>query len=147
MNQPAKLPIPPAQESPDNAEYHAGLAEGRLLLPRCDSCGVVIWYPRHRCPDCGSGEVTWFEVSGRGTVYSFTIVRAGPPPFHTVGPYVLAYVQLEEGPRVLTNLVVASAAMGMIEIGDQVEACVDMGGEGGVPPLLRFRPIGARPAG
>ncbi len=139
MNARARLPVPPGGVTPDNAEFHAGLAEGRLLLPRCDHCGVVIWYPRHHCPKCGSNQVSWFEASGRGTLYSFTIVRNGPGSFAEAGPYVLAYVELEEGPRVLTNLIVESEAFDGVTIGDRVDATIDKGEEG-VPPLLRFRP-------
>ena len=53
-------------------------AEGRLLLKRCDGrCGTVIWYPRSICPVCGSLETSWFEASGRGTIYSCTVTRRG----------------------------------------------------------------------
>jgi uncharacterized OB-fold protein len=57
------------------------------------------------CPFCGSLAVTDTEVSGRGTVYSFTIIRRGAGPFRDVAPYVLAMVQLAEGPTMMTNLV------------------------------------------
>jgi hypothetical protein len=120
--------------TPDNAEFHAGLEAGRLLLPRCDSCGTVIWYPRHHCPACGSTRVSWFQASGRGAVYSFSIVRRGPAPYHEVGPYVLAYVELEEGPRVLTNIL---ANPDEVQIGAAVTAVIETAE--GVPPLLRFR--------
>jgi uncharacterized OB-fold protein len=128
------LPVPPGRVTPDNAEFHDGLGEGRLLLPRCDSCATVIWYPRHHCPACGSNEVSWFQASGRGTVYSFTIVRRGPPPFDGSGPYVLAYVELEEGPRVLTNILADPAE---VQMDARVEAVIDRAED--APPLLRFR--------
>jgi hypothetical protein len=57
------------------------------------------------CPFCGSLAVSDTEVSGRGTVYSFSIIRRGAGPFRDVAPYVLAMVQLAEGPTMMTNLV------------------------------------------
>ena len=132
------LPVPRAAVSPDTAEHFAGLEAGRLLLPRCDRCGAVIWYPRHFCPACGHLEVSWFAASGRGSVYSFTVIRKGQGAYAESAPYVLAYVELEEGPRVLTNLLVEEAELGALGIGDPVVAVVERAD--GVPPLLRFRP-------
>lgn len=134
------LPIPPGRVSPDNREHFEGLEEGRLLVPRCDGCGAVFWYPRHFCPACGSREVTWLEASGRGTVYSFSIIRRGQGAYAEAGPYVLAYVELEEGPRVMTNLLVEAERFAEIAIGDAVEMVIEKAE--GVPPLLRFRPAG-----
>jgi uncharacterized OB-fold protein len=127
------LPIPPATVTPDNEEHFAALAEERLLLPRCRSCGEVFWYPRHFCPFCGALGVEWIEASGRGTVYSFTVVRRGGlGPYAEAMPYVVAYVELEEGPRVMTNLLDED-----VEIGDPVEAVFER--SDAAPPMLRFR--------
>ena len=129
------LPIPPGLVNADNREHFEGLAAGRLLLPRCRRCGEVFWYPRHACPFCGSLEVAWTEASGRGTVYSFSVVRRGQGAYAEAGPYVLAYVELEEGPRVFTNLLVED--LGAIQVGIPVEMVVEQAE--GVPPILRFR--------
>lgn len=134
------LPVPGASVSPDTQEHFAGLVAGRLLLPRCDRCQAVIWYPRHFCPACGSLEVSWFEATGRGTVYSFSVIRRGPGAYAEAGPYVLAYVELEEGPRVLTNLLVEASELGAVGVGDPVVAVIERAE--GAPPLLRFRPAG-----
>lgn len=131
----SELPAVPAEVTPDNQEFFAGLEAGRVRLPRCDRCGNVVWYPRHHCPACGSGEVTWFDASGKGTVYSFTVVRRSQGDWSAAVPYVLAYVELDEGPRVLTNVV--GADPGGVAIGARVEAVVETAG--GVPPVLRFR--------
>jgi uncharacterized OB-fold protein len=133
------LPVPPAAVTPDNAEFFAGLEAGRVRLPRCAACREVIWYPRHHCPFCGSNRVDWIDASGRGTVYSFTVVRRGQGDWAAAAPYVLAYVELEEGPRLLTNLVAADP--GALAIGMAVEATVER--VEGVPPVLRFRPLQA----
>ena len=59
----------------ETAAFWDGCAAGRLVLPRCDDCGELIWYPRRFCPFCGSLAVDRHRVSGRGTVYSFTVIR------------------------------------------------------------------------
>ena len=60
--------------------------EGRLVLPRCDDCDFVIWYPRRLCPACGSRNVSWFDAAGTGTVYTYTIVAKGAGATATRGP-------------------------------------------------------------
>ena len=98
-------PRPAPVADADSAPYWSALHEGRLLLQRCDECGAVQLYPRDRCLTC-RGPVTWVEASGRGTVYSFTVIRQNySRPFRDWIPYVVALVDLEEGPRVMTNLV------------------------------------------
>ena len=101
----AFLPTRAPRRNHETAEFWDGCAAGRLVLPRCDVCGELIWYPRLVCPFCGSHAVTYTEVSGRGTVYSFSVMRRGQGPFRDVAPYVLAMVQLAEGPTMMTNLV------------------------------------------
>jgi uncharacterized OB-fold protein len=134
----ARLPIPPAAINPDNAEHFRALEEGKLLLPRCDRCSEVFWYPRHHCPVCGGNSVSWLTASGQGLIYSFTIVRKGPGPYTEIGPYVLAYVELDEGVRVLSNITDV-ADIQALEIGMPVEAVFDREPETAV--LLRFRPL------
>jgi uncharacterized OB-fold protein len=102
----AVLPNPTPPISPDTEEFWSATAEGRLLLRHCDDCDTVIWYPRPFCPACGGFNTSWIEASGRGKVYAFTIVhRNGMPGWREALPYVVAYVELDEGPRVLTNVV------------------------------------------
>ena len=96
----------------------------------------MIWYPRAFCPACGSLEVTWIPASGRGSVYSFTIIRRGAEPYAGSAPYVVAYVELAEGPRVLTNIV--ECEVDEVEIGMPVEVVFHDTGEGSA--LYRFRP-------
>lgn len=99
------LPTRHPRRSLDTAEFWDGCAQGRLLVPRCNACAELIWYPRRFCPFCASTSVTYEEMSGRGTVYSFTVSRRGRGPFRGRAPYVVAYVELDEGPRILTNIV------------------------------------------
>jgi uncharacterized OB-fold protein len=99
------LPTRQVHPNLENAEFWAGTVEGRFILRRCDDCQSVIWYPRAHCPVCMSTNVSSFDSSGNGTVYSFSITRKGGGAWRDSGPYVLAYVELDEGPRVLTNIV------------------------------------------
>ncbi|MGH8997033.1 MAG: Zn-ribbon domain-containing OB-fold protein [Acidimicrobiales bacterium] len=102
----AALPNPTPSISPDTEEFWSATAEGRLLLRHCDDCDTIIWYPRPFCPACGRFNTSWVEASGKGKVYAFTIVyRNGMPGWRDALPYVVAYVELDEGPRVLTNIV------------------------------------------
>lgn len=78
--------------------------EGRLLAQRCAECGKVVFRPEMACPGCLSSGLEWFESSGRGAVYSFSVVHRAPSPAFEV-PYVVAVVELEEGWHLLTNVV------------------------------------------
>ncbi len=99
-----KLPAPAPQVNSETKPFWDGTAAGKLLLPRCQACQTTIWYPRLFCPACGAREVSWIEASGKGSIYSFTINRRGSGDYRDI-PFVLAYVELEEGPRMLTNIV------------------------------------------
>lgn len=101
----SNLPVRPITYTPDVAPFWEGSGRRELVLPRCRACGFVIWYPRIFCPECAGTDVDWFEATGRGVVYSFSIARNGQGPWKDVAPYVLAYVDLHEGPRILTNIV------------------------------------------
>ena len=100
------FPLPDV-EDPITAPFFAGAARGELLIPRCDACGAHVWYPRAACPTDG-GALTWSPVSGRGTLFSWTVVRrAFLPAFVDMVPFVSALVALEEDPavRIVTYLV------------------------------------------
>lgn len=102
-----------AGADPTTAEYWAAARGGRLLLQCCADCGHHQFYPRPFCLACESREVRWREAGGHGLVYSMTTVRIPVTPALTP-PYVLALVDLDEGPRLLTNIV------GACGIGDRV---------------------------
>jgi uncharacterized OB-fold protein len=87
-----------------NEEYWKAAREGRLLIQLCAACGNRQWYPRALCTQCG-GEPEWLETSGRGTVHTYTVVRQqGLPAFKGELPYVIAMVELEEGPLVFGSM-------------------------------------------
>ncbi len=85
-------------------EYWSGLDSGRLMIQRCPHCSHCQFYPRAMCASCG-GEPAWLEVSGRGTVYTFTVIRQnGVPAFRNDTPYVVAMIDIEEGVRLMGNI-------------------------------------------
>jgi uncharacterized OB-fold protein len=113
---PRPAPIP----DHDSAPYWQALHDGRLLVQRCQDCDEFQLYPRDRCLSC-RGPVSWQEASGRGTVYSYTVIRQNyARPFRDWIPYVVALVELEEGPRVMTNLV--DCDPNAVQVGMPVEA-------------------------
>ena len=132
----AELPSPAPAVNPETQEYWAATAQGRLLLKRCLDCGSLIWYPRAICPECASLRTEWFQASGRGRVYSYTLNHRGQDAYSDAGPYVLAYVELDEGPRMMTNIVGADAAG--VTVGMRVEVVFHDTGDGTALP--RFRP-------
>jgi uncharacterized OB-fold protein len=85
--------------------------ERRLALQRCERCSRLSFPPRARCPSCGACELRWQDVSGAGTVYSFTVVHRPPHAVFTQQcPFVVAIVELAEGPRMTSNIVNCDAA-------------------------------------
>ena len=118
-----------------------GAGRGEIVLQRCTSCGLVQHKPRAVCVKCLTDTIEHFVASGRGTIHTFTVTHQnGVPPFSGQLPYVLAYVELEEGPRVLTNVVgadPASLAIGQAVVADFASTPRDDDEAIAVP---RFRP-------
>ena len=133
----SNLPTPSPPVTPETKPFWDAAAEGRLVLPRCTTCQTVIWYPRAFCPECHTEGVEWIEASGQGSVYSFSITRKGDGAWREVAPYVLAYVELDEGPRLLTNVV--GCAPDDVAIGQRVSVTFADTGKGSALP--RFRPL------
>jgi len=81
------------------------LGEGTLLLEHCTACGLRYFYPRGMCPGCWSDAVEWVSTTGRGRVYTYSVVRLNDlPPFAQRVPYVVAMIELDEGVRIMANL-------------------------------------------
>jgi uncharacterized protein len=96
----ADFPLPDLSDE-RTAEFFAGAARGELVIPRCASCGRLVWYPERRCPTCDGESFTWTPVSGRGRLFSWTVVRrAFLRAFEEMVPFVTALVSLEEDPAV-----------------------------------------------
>ena len=130
------LPAPAPMVTTTTQEFWDATARGEFRLQRCDDCGTVIWFPRSECPECWTSNLTVFNATGRGTVYSYTIIRKGAGDYQDKGPFVVAYVELEEGPRVLTNVV--DCDVESVRIGMPVTVVWHDTGKGN--SLYRFRP-------
>lgn len=98
-------PRPIPNVKPEAEPFWEATNDGRLLLNECDHCEFVYYYPRAFCPDCFSDDVSWREASGYGTVYSYSVAP------HVKGwpeedlPLINSYIELEEGPRIISNIV------------------------------------------
>jgi uncharacterized OB-fold protein len=111
------VPVPTA----DSVPFWEGTARGELRLQRCEACHAHQFPPRLICAHCGSREVAWVTTSGRGTIYSYTVVHRAPTPaFAADVPYVVALVDLDEGPRLMTNVVELEPAE--VSVGLRVQA-------------------------
>lgn len=123
-----KLPAP--QVTPETKAFWDAASEGKLLVKRCRSCGEAHHYPRALCPFCFSDETEWQEASGRGTIYSYSVMRRAPVP------YAIAYVTLAEGPTMMTNIV--DGDFDALSIGQSVKVVFKPTDEG--PPMPMFTP-------
>jgi hypothetical protein len=91
--------ITPPAINPETKPFWDAAAKGQLLMKKCLACGELHYYPRSICPFCHSDRTEWRAASGKGIVYSFSVMRRAPEPF------AIAYVTLDEGPKLLTNIV------------------------------------------
>jgi uncharacterized protein len=94
---------PKPQPTPETQHFWDGTKAGELRLQRCDSCSKVYFPPRPFCPSCAAREVSVFAASGKGRLYSYVIHHRQVPGF--TPPYAIAVVELNEGPRMMTNIV------------------------------------------
>jgi uncharacterized OB-fold protein len=130
-----RRPLPQLAE-PDTAPFWRATREGRLTYQVCRRCGAVVFHPRAHCTRCGGLELEWRTSAGRGSVYTFTVIRQhGHPFFAGRVPYVLALVDLDEGFRMLTELVEVDPER--VRVGRRVELTWEDAGEVRIPV---FRP-------
>lgn len=97
-------PRPTPDITPETEPYWSAAAEGRLLVRECPNCSLVYHYPRALCPDCFA-EAEWREAGGTGKVYSYTVLNQMSGWPEDALPVIFAYVELNEGPRMITNIV------------------------------------------
>ncbi len=96
-------PLP--KPTPTSRPFWEAARRHELSIQRCARCQAYIYYPRERCPNCFSNQLNWERVSGRGKVYSYTVVRRAASRSFADQPYVLAIVELDERVRMTTNIV------------------------------------------
>jgi uncharacterized OB-fold protein len=123
-----KVAAPPV--NPETEHFWEAAGQGKLLYKKCAACGDSHFYPRPHCPFCFSDKVEWQEAAGRGTIYTYSVMRRAPVP------YAIAYVTLAEGPTMMTNIV--DCDLDSIRVGQPVRL-VFKPSDGG-PPVPMFTP-------
>lgn len=131
--------LPPLTEL--TRDYWQGCRAGELRLQSCQACGQYQFYPRNICSHCSSVDLQWARASGRGKVASFTIVRRGISQAYKA-PYVVALIDLEEGPRMMSNIV--GETSGDIAIGRLVTADFEAWSEEISMPVFRLVDAGGQ---
>ncbi len=128
-------PLPHLDE--ENRPWWEALKRHELYLQKCRDCGAIRYYPRAQCPECLSPRTEWVRASGRGKVYTFTTTWQNQAAgFRESLPYVMAYVELDEGPKMLTNII--DCGPEQVKIGMPVEVVYeDVTAE---VTLAKFRP-------
>ncbi len=100
--------------NPGDQPYFDASAEGKLMLKKCNACGEHHHYPRALCPFCFSEKVEWVQAKGTGVIYTYSVTRRGGPT-----PYCIAYVTLDEGVNMMTNIV--DCDLDAIKVGQKVK--------------------------
>lgn len=124
--------IPAPTTSAENQPYFDAGAKGKLLLKRCNACRKVHHFPRALCPHCFSDETQWIEAAGTGTIYTYSVSRLG-----VKAPFALAYVTLDEGVTMMTNIV--DCDLDALAIGMKVRVVFKPSVDG--PPVPMFAPV------
>lgn len=116
----AMRPLPRFPE-PNTEPFWEATKRHELKYQKCDDCGSVVFYPRLHCPRCGSLRLSWHTSRGEGTVYTFSVVRQNRhPAFRDLGAYVVAMIDLDEGFRMLSNIVGVDDPARDVKIGQRV---------------------------
>ncbi len=133
-----KRPLPNLKEL-DTQAFWAATKEHKLRYQRCNTCNTVVFHPRRHCTNCLSDALSWQTASGQGTVYSFSVVRQSYHPFfRTQVPYAVAWIDLDEGPRLLSNVVGVADPTKDISVGQRVMVAWEDHDELAVP---LFKPV------
>jgi uncharacterized OB-fold protein len=133
---PKALPVP----TPETQDFWEGAREGHLRLQRCEQCAHVYFPPRPFCPRCASRSVVAFTASGRGKLHSYVINHRPAPGFQDDVPYAIAVVELDEGPRMMTNLVDVEQTPEALPLDMAVEVAFERVND--TISLPKFRPAG-----
>ena len=120
----------------DSQMYWEGLAQGELRIQRFDTCSRHVFYPRAICPHCFSDQLSWITTTGKGTIYSYTVVHQAYGPYADEVPFVIAIVELEEGVRMMTRIV--GAPREQVTIGAPVHVTFVTPGEGVTLPYFQL---------
>ena len=136
-----EIPKPLPEITPVTRPFWEAAAAGKLVMQRCGDCHAWVWCPRPACVECGGEKLAWTQLSGRGEVFAFTVIREvvgrALRGFEKDIPYVTAWIDLEEGPRICSNVV--GCPIEKVAIGMAVEAVFEEAGSGIFLP--KFRPL------
>jgi uncharacterized OB-fold protein len=131
----------PRFPEPDTQPFWEATKSHELRYQTCNTCHTVIFYPRRHCTACGSAETTWHVSKGEGTVYTYTVIaQSRHPAFAELGAYAVAYVDLDEGFRLMTNIVGVQDPTKDVHCGMRVKVRWEDQSQGGIS-LPMFAPI------
>jgi uncharacterized OB-fold protein len=130
------LPSSMIRQDSDSRPYWVGLQQGELRIQRCSSCAQAVFYPRALCPHCFSDQLSWIKASGKGTIYSYTVVHQAFGSFAADIPFTIAIVELEEGVRMMTRIITAPHEQ--VTIGATVQVTFENMGEDLVLPYFHL---------
>lgn len=135
-----EVPKPLPEITPVTQPFWEAAAKGKLVMQRCSECQSWVWCPRPACVECGSEKLQWTTVSGRGQLFAFTVIREvigrALGGFAKDIPYVTAWIDLDEGPRICSNIV--QCPIEKVTIGMPVEVVFEEARQGIFLP--KFRP-------
>jgi uncharacterized protein len=123
--------IPAPEPNAETEAFWAAAREGKLMLKRCAECGELHYYPRVICPHCFSDKTEWVEAKGSGAIYTYSVMR------RTQQPYAIAYVTLDEGVTLMSNIV--DYDLDDLQIGQRVKLVFKESKSG--QPVAMFTPI------
>ncbi len=115
--------------NPENERYFEAARKGVLLVGKCNDCGEYHFYPRALCPSCLSDRTEWVPAKGTGEIYTYSTMRRGVPV-----PYTIAYVTLDEGVTMMTNIV--DCDVDALKIGDKVRVVFNSAEDGTPVPMF-----------
>lgn len=127
--------------TPETRHFWEGAQAGELRLQRCNACAHVYFPPRPFCPKCAAHEVSVFRASGRGRLYSYVIHHRPTPGF--TPPYAIAIVELDEGPRMMSNIVETAQTPEALQLDMPLEVVFERMNDSISLPM--FRPLDRRP--
>ena len=134
-----EIPKPLPEITSVTQPFWDAAAQGKLIMQRCDDCRSWVWCPRPACVECGSNKLKWTQLTGRGEIFAFTVIREvvgrALRGFAKDIPYVTAWIDLEEGPRILSNIV--GCPIEKVSIGMAVEVVFEKADQGIFLPKFR----------
>ena len=133
---PGTIPASMIKQDSDSRPYWEGLAQGELRIQHCNVCSKAVFYPRSICPHCHADSLSWIVASGKGTIYSYTVVHQAFGPFAEDVPFVIAVVELEEGTRMMSRIV--DAPRERVVVGTAVRVTFEHVGEDMTLPYFRL---------